>query len=212
MPCGRRIGPKIRRTPSRPHLEAPLTTATLQKTPAVDTAPAPILKIEDLVVEFRQQEKVVRAANHVSIAIRRGETMGIVGESGSGKSVLCRQYSSPAAIASCFCSCGPHYFQWSRPTEAIRWRDGASSRHRYRNDLSKSDERPQPSLAHWGPDQRGRARPPEHQFTRRSGSGDCPIEARRHTKPRTRVDEYPHQWSGGMLQRAVIAMAIAGGP
>ena len=82
-----------------------MTTAAIQKTPAVDTAPPPILEIEDLVVEFRQREKVVRAANHVSIAIRHGETLGIVGESGSGKSVLCRSIlrllpSPPAFVRS----------------------------------------------------------------------------------------------------------------
>ena len=184
MPCGRRIGPEIGRTPSRPHLKAPVTTATLQKTSAVDTAQPPILRIEDLVVEFRQQEKVIRAANHVSIAIRRGETLGIVGESGSGKSVLCRSILRLLPSPPAFVRAGRITFNGrdllklsDAEMEQVRGAEIAMVFQNPMNALNPvwpiGDQISEGERVHRG-----------HQFTRRSGSGDCPIEACRHTKPR----------------------------
>lgn len=50
----------------------------------------PLLRVRDLVKEFRTGDRVVKASDHVSVDLMRGETLGIVGESGSGKSTLGR--------------------------------------------------------------------------------------------------------------------------
>src|SRR5262245_66473658 len=59
-------------------------------TPARAAPAADILVIRGLTTEFRGRRTPIRANDDISLAIRRGTTLGIVGESGSGKSVLCR--------------------------------------------------------------------------------------------------------------------------
>jgi oligopeptide/dipeptide ABC transporter ATP-binding protein len=172
----------------------------------------PILEIEDLVVEFSQGGKVVRAANHVSLTVRQGETVGIVGESGSGKSVLCRSIlrllpSPPSHVRS-----GRIIFAGrdllSLPEaemQAIRGADIAMVFQNPMNALNPvwpiGDQITEGERVHRGLGTRA-AQARAVELLKRVGI----------PSPDLRVDEYPHQWSGGMVQRAVIAMAIAGGP
>ncbi|WP_420343901.1 ABC transporter ATP-binding protein [Paenirhodobacter sp.] len=73
----------------------PYTRRLIDAIPKVvftETAPKaePLLRVRDLVKEFRTGDRVVKASDHVSVDLMKGETLGIVGESGSGKSTLGR--------------------------------------------------------------------------------------------------------------------------
>lgn len=172
----------------------------------------PILEIVDLTIEFRQRGRTVRAASHVSLSVRKGETLGIVGESGSGKSVLCRTILRLLPSPPAFITSGEIRFAGrnllalgEREMEAVRGSEIAMIFQNPMNALNPiwpiGDQITESERV------RGRLAPREARqraiaLLKRAGI----------PSPEVRVDEYPHQWSGGMVQRAVIAMAIAGEP
>ncbi|MFO1055952.1 MAG: ABC transporter ATP-binding protein [Dongiaceae bacterium] len=176
------------------------------------TGQGPLLSIEDLVVEFRQGRGTVVANDHIVLAVEAGETLGIVGESGSGKSVLCRAVlrllpSPPARVrAAAVNFAGRDLMQLDEPAmRAVRGQDIAMI---FQNPMSSlnpvwpvGDQVSEGLRRHQGMPARA-ARERAIELLRRVGI----------PSPEKRVDDYPHQWSGGMIQRAVIAMAMAGKP
>lgn len=180
--------------------------------PAQKSSFSPVLDVQDLVVEFRQQDSVVRAVNHVSLSVRQGETLGIVGESGSGKSVFCRTIlrllpSPPAFIRSGRIIFGGRDLLSLSEAEMRQVR-GAGIAMIFQNPMNAlnpvwpvGDQVSEGQRVHQRLGWRA-ARARAIELLRKVGI----------PSPELRVDEYPHQWSGGMAQRAVIAMAISGGP
>jgi oligopeptide/dipeptide ABC transporter ATP-binding protein len=170
------------------------------------------LEVSDLVVEFRQGGRSLRAANHVSLSVRQGETLGIVGESGSGKSVLCRTIlrllpSPPAFIRSGTVQFGGVDLL-ALPEEQMRKIRGTDIAMVFQNPMNAlnpvwpiGDQVSEGLRVHRGLGQRA-ARDRAIELLKQVGI----------PSPELRVDEYPHQWSGGMVQRAVIAMAMANQP
>ena len=172
----------------------------------------PLLRISELTVQFATRAGAIRANDHVSLDIRLGETLGIVGESGSGKSVLCRAIlrllpSPPAKVSAKAVMFGGR--------DLIRVDDKAMRAVRGR-DISMIFQNPMTSLNPVWPigDQVG-----EPLRVHRGMSGPqarrSAIELLRRVgipSPEKRIDDYPHQWSGGMMQRAMIAIALAGAP
>ncbi|MEA2780907.1 MAG: peptide/nickel transport system ATP-binding protein [Rhodospirillaceae bacterium] len=185
-------------------------------TPAMDgtnRTDRPILAVSDLVVEFRgKRGQVVVANDHLSLDIQPGETLGIVGESGSGKSVFCRAVlrllpSPPAQVrAKSLLFDGRDLMRLSeREMRGVRGQDIAMI---FQNPMSSlnpvwpiGDQVAEPLRLHKGM-ARNEARAAAIELLRRVGI----------PSPEKRVDDYPYQWSGGMMQRAVIAMALAGAP
>ncbi len=173
---------------------------------------APLLAIEDLVVEFRTRGGRIVALNHVFLTVQAGETLGIVGESGSGKSVLCRTIlrllpTPPAEIKG-----GRVMFDGEdlldAPEARLRQLRGTA--------LAMISQNPATALNPVWPigDQITEGLRVHGRIGRREARKRA-VELLRRVgipSPELRVDEYPHQWSGGMVQRAVIAMALAGGP
>jgi oligopeptide transport system ATP-binding protein len=171
-----------------------------------------LLSVRDLKVEFRTEGTTIRAVDGVSFDLRRGGTLGIVGESGSGKSVTCKTLmqlipTPPGRIAG-----GTAMFE-GRDLLRMSTRQMRQLRG---NEISMIFQDPMTSLNPYLKVSRQLTEVLElHQ-----GMGRA--EARRHAldmleqvgipDPSRAFDQYPHQFSGGMRQRVMIAMALSATP
>jgi peptide/nickel transport system ATP-binding protein len=174
-------------------------------------APGAFLELRDLKVHFPTDDGVVKSSDGVSFSLERGKTLGIVGESGSGKSV------TSLAIM------GLHRHSRADITGEI-WLDGEEL-------VKATDERVrelrgkkmamifQDPLSAMHPYYTVGAQIIEAYRIHNKVSKAV---ARRHAiemldrvgipQPQSRLDDYPHQFSGGMRQRAMIAMALSCDP
>jgi oligopeptide/dipeptide ABC transporter ATP-binding protein len=170
-----------------------------------------LLDVEDLKVEFATEDGLVTAVNGVSFSVRRGETLAIVGESGSGKSVSALSVmgliEKPGRISG-----GEITFD-GRSLRSISEREYRGLRG---GDLAMIFQDPLSSL---NPAFRVGDQITEALLTHTYEKKDA---ARRQAavllsdvgipQAGDRARDYPHQFSGGMRQRAMIAMAIANKP
>ncbi|MCB9683288.1 MAG: ABC transporter ATP-binding protein [Alphaproteobacteria bacterium] len=168
-----------------------------------------VLQVDDLRTHFRTDGGLVKAVDGVSFEVRRGEILGLVGESGSGKSVtnlsILRLVPTPPGIH----AGGRILFDGTdlltvpeRQLRAYRgnriamiFQDPMTSLNPY---LRVSRQLTEVLELHEGLD-RGAARRRAIELLEMVGIPD----------PGGRIDQYPHQFSGGMRQRVMIAMALA---
>jgi peptide/nickel transport system ATP-binding protein len=175
------------------------------------TAALPLLDVSDLTVEFATRRGIVKAVQHVNIAVGKGETLGIVGESGSGKSVtsyaVMRILDRAGKIAE-----GSVMFSGvdvKAATESqmrdLRGREMSmifQSPRLALNPIRKIGHQIEDVLL-------------QHVQVDRSQVTDRAIAALEQVKiarPRERYHAYPFELSGGMCQRVVIALALACNP
>jgi peptide/nickel transport system ATP-binding protein len=172
---------------------------------------SPLLEVEDLRVHFETDDGLVKAVDGISYTVDRGETLGIVGESGSGKSVSSLTVMGLTRARNAHIS-GSVRFNGKdllgAPDEELRAIRG--------DDIAMIFQDPLSSL---------------HPFYKVGGQIVEAIRAHRDVskaqardraiemldlvgipEPRRRADSYPHEFSGGMRQRAMIAMALANDP
>jgi oligopeptide/dipeptide ABC transporter ATP-binding protein len=167
-----------------------------------------LLSVEALTTVFDLPSGAIPAVDDVSFEIRRGETLGLVGESGSGKSVtafsIMRLVQPPGRIRS-----GRIGFR-GRDLLQLKEREMCAVRGA---DISLIFQEPMTAL---NPvftigDQLQEALLVHQKATRRDARTKAIelLEAVKMPGAASRVDDYPHQLSGGMRQRVLIAMAIA---
>jgi oligopeptide/dipeptide ABC transporter ATP-binding protein len=179
--------------------------------PAPTTEPAAdvLLDVRDLRTYFHVMDGTVKAVDGISFSINRGETLGIVGESGCGKSVTALTIMRlldipPAEIAS-----GSILFE-GRDLLALNDED---MRHIRGNDIAMIFQEPMTSLNPVftiGHQISEAVR--QHLRVNRREALDRSIESLRMVginSPERRVKQYPHEMSGGMRQRVMIAMALS---
>jgi peptide/nickel transport system ATP-binding protein len=188
-----------------------VTNPVIEVETTTETVPSAFLSVRDLRVHFPTGDGLVKAVDGLTFDVERGQTLGIVGESGSGKSVTSQAImglhkGSKAQITGEIWLAGQELVHASEATMrslrgnemAMIFQDPLSSLHpfyrvgsqvseayRVHNDVSKAD-----------------ARKRAIEMLDRVGIPN----------PDRRYSDYPHQFSGGMRQRAMIAMALSCNP
>ena len=178
----------------------------------------PLLDIAGLSTIFNTDDGAIRAVDDVSFSINRGQTLGIVGESGCGKSVTglsILQLQSPGHIEK-----GQiHYYKSNKdlPIDITQLAPKSEEMRSIRgNDIAMIFQEPMTSLnpVYTIGNQISEAVVLHQQVSKkeaRSRSIEM-LERVGIPAPHKRVDDYPHQFSGGMRQRAMIAMALSCNP
>ena len=173
---------------------------------------APYLRVNDLSVRFRTEDGVVRAVDGISFAVAPGRTLGIVGESGSGKSV------TALAIL------GLHDPRRATVTGEIFvggldiiGLDDERVRQLRGRDMAMVFQDPLSALhpLYTVGRQIAEAYRVHHPRAGRSEAHRRAVEMLDRVgipEPGTRVDQYPHEFSGGMRQRVMIAIALVNDP
>ena len=176
------------------------------------TSDAPLIKVDDLSVDFRAGENLTHAVRNISFDIKKGETVALVGESGSGKTVTALSILRLLPYPSASHPSGEIEFNGKNllelSTGALRQVRG--------NKISMIFQEPMTSLnplhtieqqvgevlkIHRGMSDKA-ARERVLDLLEKAGIDD----------PKGRLQSYPHQLSGGQRQRVMIAMALANEP
>ncbi len=168
-----------------------------------------LLEVEDLVTAFHSDEGVVRAVDGVSFSVRDGGTIGLVGESGCGKSVTALSIMRLLPMPPGRYERGKIRFE-GRELLALPEKEMRALRG---NSISMIFQEPMTSLnpVYTVGQQIGEA-VRLHQKLDRKGARAKSIEMLKLVgipAPEERIDAYPHQLSGGMRQRVMIAMALS---
>jgi peptide/nickel transport system ATP-binding protein len=172
------------------------------------TAGGPFLAVEDLQVSFSTPDGVVKAVDGVSFSLARGRTLGIVGESGSGKSAMSLAILGLQTDRNCRVG-GQIWLDEEDLLAATRGRvrdlRGSSMAMIFQDPLSALH--PYYAVG-WQIAEAYRAKTP----VTRKQSWARAVEMLGRVgipQPQQRAHDYPHQFSGGMRQRAMIAMALS---
>jgi peptide/nickel transport system ATP-binding protein len=170
-----------------------------------------LLEVRDLKTHFRTDDGIVKAVDGVSFSIEKGQTLGIVGESGSGKSVTCLTIMGLNPKRNTISS-GEAIFKGENllTMSAGRLRDIRG------NDIAMIFQDPMTSLnpVHRIGVQLVEAIQLHRDVTKKQARARALDLLKAVGIPRAerRIDDYPHQFSGGMRQRVMIAMALVNDP
>jgi peptide/nickel transport system ATP-binding protein len=173
--------------------------------------PERLLEVEDLSVHFATEDGMVRAVDGVSFTLDRGEVLGVVGESGSGKSVTAMTIMGLTRGVNAKFGGAVRY----QGTDLLQISDTEMQNYRG-NEIGMIFQDPMTSL---NPVYRVGEQITEairaHEHVDKRAARKRAVELLKQVgipNPESRVDDFPHQFSGGMRQRAMIAMALSCNP
>jgi oligopeptide transport system ATP-binding protein len=174
---------------------------------------APLLKVQDLSVEFRIEDGVVNAVNSLSYTLHRHETLAILGESGSGKSVSAQAVMGILDTPPGFVTSGTVEY---RGIDLLQLPENVMAKEVRGQKIAMIFQDALTSLnpvftVGWQIGEMLR----KHRGMSRKESKEEAIDLMERVEipdARDRVNAYPHEFSGGMRQRAMIAMAVSLNP
>jgi oligopeptide/dipeptide ABC transporter ATP-binding protein len=171
----------------------------------------PLLEVNDLKVRFATEDGVVQAVDGISFDLERGKVLGIVGESGSGKSVTAMTIMGLTRGV----NAGFDGHVLYEGADLLKVSESEMQNYRG-NEIGMIFQDPMTSLnpVYRIGDQIIEAIRAHQKLDKRAARSRT-IELLRQVgipNPEARVDDYPHQFSGGMRQRAMIAMALSCNP
>ncbi|EMF28626.1 ABC transporter ATP-binding protein [Streptomyces pseudogriseolus] len=188
-----------------------MSTLTKTEGEKAPTGPDSFLSVRDLRVRFSTEDGIVKAVDGLSFDVERGKTLGIVGESGSGKSVtnltvLGLHNPKTTTVEGEILLDGQDLV--TTPEKELEKLRG--------NKVAMIFQDPLTALSPYYTVGRQIAEPfMKHTGASKKEARERAIEMLTKVgipQPKTRVDDYPHQFSGGMRQRAMIAMALVCDP
>ncbi|MGC9371144.1 MAG: dipeptide/oligopeptide/nickel ABC transporter permease/ATP-binding protein [Paracoccaceae bacterium] len=193
-------------------LTRPRATTLVDRKGEIPAAGDDLLAIQDLHTQFHVGDRVYRAVGGVSLSVQPGECLGVIGESGSGKSVTALSVMGLVASPPGVITGGAVRFQGEdlvgAPYEALRRKRGDRVAYIFQDPLSTLHP-----LYKVG-DQLAEAIRSHHAVSREEARARAVelFKAVRIPNAESRVDNFPHEMSGGMRQRVGIAMALANDP
>ncbi|MEV0178187.1 ABC transporter ATP-binding protein [Streptomyces sp. NPDC050625] len=188
-----------------------MTTLTKEAGASVPAGAGPLLSVRDLHVSFKTEDGIVRAVDGLSFDLERGKTLGIVGESGSGKSVtnltILGLHNPMFATVEGEILLDGQELTTARESELEKLRG---------NKVAMIFQDPLTALSPYYTVGRQIAEPfMKHNGASKRAAWDRAVEMLGKVgipNPKERAKDYPHQFSGGMRQRAMIAMALVCDP
>ena len=178
-----------------------------------------ILEIKNLNISFQMEDELARAVHGVSFALEKGKVLGIVGESGCGKSVTAMSIMKLLPSNAVIESGEILYLEEKANLSSIINLLNLSAKEMQKIRGSKISLIPQDPLTALNPLYTIGEQIIEtieyHRKVSRKKAKEIAIETLRSVKipePENRLNDYPHQFSGGMRQRAIIAMSLCCNP
>ena len=193
-------------------LSRPRATTLVERHGEIPAATDDLLAIQNLETQFHVGDRVYRAVGGVSLAVKPGECLGVIGESGSGKSVTALSVMGLVASPPGVITGGAVRFQGEdlidAPYETLRQKRGDRVAYIFQDPLSTLH--PLYRIGH----QLAEAIQSHHKINTAEARSRAIqlLKDVRIPNAEARVDNYPHEMSGGMRQRVGIAMALANEP
>ncbi|MFV2053232.1 dipeptide/oligopeptide/nickel ABC transporter permease/ATP-binding protein [Aliiroseovarius sp. YM-037] len=193
-------------------LSRPRATTMVDRAAEVPAETDDLLAIQDLETQFHVGKRIYKAVGGVSLSVRPGECLGVIGESGSGKSVTALSVMGLVASPPGVITGGAVRFQGDdligAPYEVLRQKRGDRVAYIFQDPLSTLHP-----LYKVG-DQLIEAIQSHHKISKADAHAKAVelFKSVRIPNAESRIENYPHEMSGGMRQRVGIAMALANDP